>query len=90
MTKNLFIGFLPKEIIIPGVVRKDELHSKSSFSFPLLFSSWAIDSIKRLVFFGDLFPVLWWPFALTTGGVAKPSYNHDKFGALEKKVNRLS
>lgn len=52
-TKNLFIGFLPKEIIIPGVVRKDELHSKSSFSVPLSFSSWAIDSIKRLVFFGD-------------------------------------
>ncbi len=52
--KNLFIGFLPKDIIIPGVVRKDELHSKSSFSVPLSFSSWAIDSIKRLVFFGDL------------------------------------
>ena len=51
--KNLFIGFLPKEIIIPGVVRKDELHSISSFSVPLSFSSWEIDSIKRLVFFGD-------------------------------------
>ena len=52
--QNLFIGFLPKDIIIPGMVRKDELHSKSSFSVPLSFSSWAIDSIKRLVFFGDL------------------------------------
>ena len=52
-TKKLFIGFLPKEIIIPGVVRKDELHSKSSLSVPLSFSSWATDSIKRLVFFGD-------------------------------------
>ena len=28
-TKNLFIGFLPKEIIIPRVVRKDELHSET-------------------------------------------------------------
>ncbi len=26
----MIIGFLPKEIITPGVVRKDELHSKSS------------------------------------------------------------
>ncbi len=52
-TKNLFIGFLPKETIIPGVVRKDELHSKSSLSVPLSFPSWATDSIKRLVFFGD-------------------------------------
>jgi len=29
--KNLFIGFRPKEIIIPGVVRKDELHLKVPF-----------------------------------------------------------
>jgi len=38
-TKNLFIRLLPEEIIIPGVIRKDELHSKSSFSVPLPFSS---------------------------------------------------
>ena len=52
-TKNLFIGFLPEEVITPGMIRKDGLHSKSSLSVPLSFSSWAIDSIKRLVFFGD-------------------------------------
>jgi len=52
-TKNFLICFLPKEIIIPGVVRKDELHSKSSLPVPLSFSSWLTDSIKRLAFFGD-------------------------------------
>ena len=48
-----FIGFLPKQIVVPGVVREDQLHSMSSFSVPFSFSSWAIDSIKRLVFLGD-------------------------------------
>lgn len=50
--KHLFIGFLTKEIIFPGVIRKGQLHSKSSLSVPLSFSSCTIDSIKRLVFLG--------------------------------------
>ena len=52
-SENFFIGFLPIEIVLPGVVGEDELHSTSSFSVPFPFSSWAMDSIKRLVFFGD-------------------------------------
>jgi hypothetical protein len=48
-----FIGFLPKQIVIPGVVRENELQSIRSFSVPWPFSSWATDSIKRLAFFGD-------------------------------------
>ena len=51
--KNLFVRFLPINVIVPGMVGKNELHSISSFSFPLPFSSWTIDSISRLVFFGE-------------------------------------
>tara|TARA_R110000796_G_C14532658_1_gene432053 strand:- start:169 stop:429 length:261 start_codon:yes stop_codon:yes gene_type:complete len=32
--KNLLVGFLPVLSVFPGVVGKDELHSRSSFSFP--------------------------------------------------------
>ncbi len=53
-TECFFIGFLPKKIVAPSVVREEQLQSMSSFSIPFSFSSWAIDSIKRLVFFGDL------------------------------------
>jgi hypothetical protein len=51
--ENFFIGFLPIEIVLPCVVGEDELHSTSSFSVPFPLSSWAMDSINRLVFFGD-------------------------------------
>ena len=30
--KNLFVGFLPVQIVFPGVLGEDELHSRSSFS----------------------------------------------------------
>jgi hypothetical protein len=30
--KNLFVGFLPVQIVFPGVLREDEFHSRSSFS----------------------------------------------------------
>lgn len=52
-SENFVIGFLPKKVVLPSVVGEDELHSMSSFSTPFPFSSWAIDSINRLVFFGD-------------------------------------
>jgi hypothetical protein len=29
---NLFVGFLPVQIVFPGVLGEDELHSRSSFS----------------------------------------------------------
>jgi hypothetical protein len=51
--ENFLVGFLPIEVIVPGMVRKNEYHSISSFSMPLPFSSWAIDSISLLVFWGD-------------------------------------
>ena len=51
--KDLSIGVLPIEIVVPGMIGKNELHSTSSFSAPSLFSSWEIDSISLLVFLGD-------------------------------------
>jgi len=51
--KDFPVGALPKKIIFPGMIRKNELHSISSFSVPSPLSSWAIDSTNRLVFFGD-------------------------------------
>ena len=30
--KNLFVGFLPVQIVFPGVLREDEFHSRSTFS----------------------------------------------------------
>ena len=30
--KNLFVGFLPVQIIFPGILGEDEFHSRSSFS----------------------------------------------------------
>jgi len=51
--KNFLISFLPIDVIVPGMIRKNELHSINSLSFPSPFSSWAIDSISRLVFLGD-------------------------------------
>jgi hypothetical protein len=30
--KNLFVGFLPVQIVFPGVLGEDEFHSRSSFS----------------------------------------------------------
>lgn len=51
--KNFLVSFLPIDVIVPGMIGKNELHSISSFSSPLPFSSWTIDSISRLVFLGD-------------------------------------
>jgi hypothetical protein len=52
--KDFPVGGLPKEIVFPGVVGKNELHSINPFSAPSPFSSWAIDSNNLLVFLGDL------------------------------------
>ncbi len=51
--EDFFISFLPIDIVIPGVVRENELHSISSLSTPFSFSSWTMDSNSRLAFLGD-------------------------------------
>ena len=51
--KNLSVGVLPIEIVVPSVFGKNELHSTNSLSTPSPFSSWAIDSINLLVFLGE-------------------------------------
>lgn len=52
-TKNFFISFLPVKVIRPRIIGKNEFQSKSSLSDPLPSSSWAIDSIRRLMFLGE-------------------------------------
>jgi len=52
-SEDFFIGFLPIKVVLPGIIGKYELQSKSSFSDPLPSSSWTMDSIRRLVFLGD-------------------------------------
>ena len=37
--KDFFVSFLPIDIIVPGIIGENELHSKSSLSTPLPFSS---------------------------------------------------
>jgi hypothetical protein len=52
-TQNFFIGFLPKQIIIPCMIGGKEFQSMRGLSVPLPFSNWDMDSIKRLIFFGE-------------------------------------
>lgn len=52
--KNLFISFLPVQVIFPCLVCENQFHSISSLSCPLPSSSSAIDSISLRVFFGLL------------------------------------
>lgn len=51
--ENFLIGFLPKQIVIPCMVGKDEVQSMSPLWAPSPFSSWTMDSIKRCAFFGE-------------------------------------
>lgn len=51
---NLFVGFLPIEIVIPGMWGKDKLQSTSSRSVPLPVASSAMDSRSRRAFSGLL------------------------------------
>jgi hypothetical protein len=50
--EELSIGALPIEVVVPGVFRKDDLHSISSFSEPRPDSSSAMDSSRRRAFLG--------------------------------------
>ena len=51
--EDFLVGFLPVQVIVPSVIREYEFQSKRPFSTPLPSSSWTMDSIKRLVFFGE-------------------------------------
>ena len=51
--EDFLVRALPVEIIIPGVIRENDLHSIRPLSVTLASWSWAIDSIRRLVFLGD-------------------------------------
>ena len=51
---NFFVGFLPIEIVIPGMWGKDKLQSTSSRSVPLPVASSAMDSRSRRAFSGLL------------------------------------
>jgi hypothetical protein len=51
--QDFFIGLLPIKVILPGIIGKDQFQSRRSLSTPFSSSSWTMDSIKRLVFFGD-------------------------------------
>jgi hypothetical protein len=44
---------LPIKVILPSIIGKYELQSKSSLSDPLPSSSWTMDPIRRLVFLGE-------------------------------------
>jgi hypothetical protein len=46
------VGILPVEVVLPGVLGKDQLHSTSRRVLPPPRSSSAIDSRRRLAFFG--------------------------------------
>jgi len=50
--EKLSVGFLPVEIILPGMLREDEIHSTSSRFSPPPDSSSATDSRRRLAFLG--------------------------------------
>lgn len=52
-TENFLVGFLPIKIVLPRVIRENELQSISALSVPSSFSSWDMDSIRRLMFFGE-------------------------------------
>ena len=52
-SEDFFISFVPIEVILPSIIGKYELQSKSSLSDPLPSSSWTMDSIRRLVFLGE-------------------------------------
>jgi hypothetical protein len=52
-SEDFFIGFLPVKVVLPSIIGKNELQSKSSLSVPLPSSSWTTDSMRRLVFFGE-------------------------------------
>ena len=51
--EDFFIRLLPIKVILPSIIGKYELQSKSSLSDPLPSSSWTMDSIRRLVFLGE-------------------------------------
>lgn len=53
-TEDFFIRFLPIQVISPRMIRENDLQSTRSLSVPSSFSSWDMDSIRRLVFLGDL------------------------------------
>ena len=49
---DLFIVFLPVEVVLPGVLRDNQLQSTNSRAVPWPASSCMIDSIKRRAFLG--------------------------------------
>lgn len=51
--EDLLVGLLPIQVILPCMVGENQLHSISSLSVPFPSSSSTMDSIKRLVFFGE-------------------------------------
>ena len=51
--EDFLIVFLPIKIILPRIIGKNEFHSISSLSIPLSSASCTMDSISRLVFFGE-------------------------------------
>src|SRR5208283_2176963 len=50
--ENMPVGLLPVQIVFPGVLCEDQLHSAKGFSLPPPFSSSAIDSRSRLALAG--------------------------------------
>jgi len=52
--EHIFVGLLPIEIVFPGIFGKDQFHSASFRLLPPPRSSSAIDSRRRLAFFGTL------------------------------------
>jgi len=50
--EHFFVGFLPVEIVLPGIPGKGQFHSASLRLLPPPRSSSAIDSRRRLAFFG--------------------------------------
>ena len=50
--EHLPVGLLPVEIVLPGMLRKDEFHSESFRAFPPPRSSSEMDSRIRLAFLG--------------------------------------
>lgn len=51
--EDFLVSFLPIQVILPRMIGEYELQYKSSLSDPWPSSSWTIDSIRRLVFFGE-------------------------------------
>jgi hypothetical protein len=51
--EDFLVIFLPVKIILPRMIGKNELHSLSFLSIPLSSASWTMDSISRLVFWGE-------------------------------------